>query len=92
MSHRATIMDVARLAGVSKVTVSYVLNGHSSSARISNPTKERVLKAARDLDYSPSAIARMMVTKKCQTIGVVFQYAEYFATWSDFKNEVMIGI
>lgn len=92
MSHRATIMDVARLAGVSKVTVSYVLNGHSSSARISNPTKERVLKAAKELDYSPSAIARMMVTKRCQTIGVVFQYAQYFATWSDFTNEVMLGI
>lgn len=92
MSRRPTITDVARLAGVSKVTVSYVLNGHSSSARISDPTKERVLKAAEELAYSPSAIARTMVTKRCQVIGVVFQFAQYFATWSEFTNEVMVGI
>jgi DNA-binding LacI/PurR family transcriptional regulator len=85
-------MDVAKAAGVSKVTVSYVLNGHSTAARISESTAAKVLKAAKDLGYSPSAIARMMVTKRCSTLGVVFQQAQYFTVWSSFTNELMLGI
>lgn len=92
MAQRATIMDVARLAGVSKVTVSYVLNGQAASARISEKTRTRVLAAADELGYSPSAIARSMVTKRSETIGVVFQYAQFFASRSDFTKEVMLGI
>jgi LacI family transcriptional regulator len=85
-------MDVARRAGVSKVTVSYVLNGHSNTARISEATSQRVLDAARDLGYSPNAIARMMVKKSGNTLGVVFQEGNYFKIWSSFTNEVMLGI
>src|ERR1700722_20319193 len=92
MGVRPTIMDVARLAGVSKVTVSYVLNGQSDSARISAGTSQRVLDAARELGYSPNAIARMMVKKAGSTLAVVFQQAQYFTIWSSFTNEVMLGI
>ena len=92
MHKRATIMDVAREAGVSKVTVSYVLNGQAETARISEKTRDRVLLAAKDLGYTPSAIARSMVTKRCDTLGVVFQYAQYFASRSDFTKDVMLGI
>ncbi len=92
MHKRATIMDVAREAGVSKVTVSYVLNGQAQNARISEPTRERVLLAAKELGYTPSAIARSMVTKRVDTLGVVFQYAQYFASRSDFTKDVMLGI
>lgn len=92
MGHRPTIVDVAKAAGVSKVTVSYVLNGHGSRVRISEPTRARVVEAARTLGYTPNAIARMMVTKRCSTLGVVFQYAQYFTVWSTFTNEVMLGI
>ncbi len=92
MLKRSTIMDVAQLAGVSKVTVSYVLNGQAESARISEPTRERVLAAAAELDYTPNSIARSLVTKKCDALGVVFQFAQYFAARSDFTKEVMLGI
>lgn len=54
----ATSADVARRAGLSRATVSQVLNGHSH--RFSPETAERVLKAAKDLDYAPSAVARML--------------------------------
>ncbi|MFI9380453.1 LacI family DNA-binding transcriptional regulator [Kutzneria sp. NPDC052558] len=53
---RATSADVARLSGVSRATVSYVLNdvpGH----RIPDATRERILAAAAELDYVPSASA-----------------------------------
>jgi DNA-binding LacI/PurR family transcriptional regulator len=89
---RPTIADVAKLAGVSKVTVSYVLNGHSVLARISAATQERVSRAASDLGYTPSAIARSMVTGRSETLGLVFQDPHYFAAPSDFVREVMHGV
>lgn len=52
---RATIKDVARLAGVSIKTVSNVLNGHPS---LTEPTKTRVEKAMVALDYRPNITAR----------------------------------
>ncbi|MET8804449.1 LacI family DNA-binding transcriptional regulator [Streptomyces sp. NPDC004546] len=51
--------DVARLAGVSRATVSYVLN-NTSAVRISEPTRRRVREAARELGYVPHAAARSL--------------------------------
>ena len=59
MERRATSSDVAREAGVSRATVSYVLNGRSGQS-ISGATRDRVLAAARDLGYIPSAAARTL--------------------------------
>lgn len=87
-----TILDVARKAGVSKVTVSYVLNGQDAAARISAETKERVLAAAKDLGYRPNAIARMLVTKRSNAVAIVLQHAHFFAQWSAFTSEVMRGV
>ncbi|WP_217143530.1 LacI family DNA-binding transcriptional regulator [Streptomyces sp. AC627_RSS907] len=54
-----TSADVARLAGVSRATVSYVLN-NTSAVRISEPTRRRVHEAARELGYVPHAAARSL--------------------------------
>ncbi|NUU23276.1 MAG: LacI family DNA-binding transcriptional regulator [Streptomycetaceae bacterium] len=54
-----TSADVARVAGVSRSTVSYVLNS-PPGARVSAETRERVLKAVRELGYAPSAPARSL--------------------------------
>jgi DNA-binding LacI/PurR family transcriptional regulator len=54
-----TSADVARLAGVSRATVSYVLN-NTRSVRISEPTRRRVHEAARELGYVPHAAARSL--------------------------------
>jgi DNA-binding LacI/PurR family transcriptional regulator len=61
-----TIRDVARRAGVSIATVSYVLN---ASAPISEATRQRVLEAAAELGYRPSAIARGLRAGQSRTIG-----------------------
>ncbi|MFF5857656.1 LacI family DNA-binding transcriptional regulator [Streptomyces sp. NPDC012751] len=54
-----TSADVARLAGVSRATVSYVLN-NATAVRISEATRERVREAARELGYVPHAAARSL--------------------------------
>ncbi|MCQ1986307.1 MULTISPECIES: LacI family DNA-binding transcriptional regulator [unclassified Arthrobacter] len=59
MNRRVTSNDVAQAAGVSRATVSYVLNGRAGQS-ISSGTRERVLAAARDLGYAPSTAARTL--------------------------------
>lgn len=54
---RPTSADVARLAGVSRATVSFVLNDKDSH-RVSKPTRARVLEAVQTLGYAPNAAAR----------------------------------
>lgn len=68
MAGRPTIADVATRSGVSTATVSRVLSG-ASSARPS--TRARVLAAARELDYRPSAVARALKVQATRTIGLL---------------------
>lgn len=65
---RASIYDVALLAGVSHQTVSRVVNNHPN---IKDSTRERVLKAMDDVNYRPSSIARALATKRSRRIGVL---------------------
>ena len=89
---RTTIEDVARKAGVGKVTVSYVLNGHSKVARISEGTQQRVREAADALEYRPNALARMLSKGRTDNLAVVFQRGSHFSGWSGFTSEVMRGV
>jgi LacI family transcriptional regulator len=91
-SQRATIADVAKLAGVGKVTVSYVLNGQGRTARISDETAKKILRAAEQLSYRPNAVARMLVTKRTDLIAVVFQRGDFFSSGSAFTAEVLRGV
>jgi DNA-binding LacI/PurR family transcriptional regulator len=64
----ATIRDVAKKAGVSVATVSRVLN---KSSTVSEKTRQKVLAAIDELDYSPSSIARRLSIGRTHTIGVL---------------------
>lgn len=64
----STIAEVAARAGVSTATVSRVLSG-SAAAR--PETRDRVLAAARELDYRPSAIARALKRRETRTLGLL---------------------
>lgn len=67
-----TQKEVAEKAGVSRATVSYVLNGKSSeTVPISDETRRKVLGAAEDLGYSPNAQARTLRSGRTMTIGVL---------------------
>lgn len=67
----ATLEDVGREAGVSKMAASLVLNGARTSARISAETRALVLAAAERLRYRPNATARGLTHRRMNTIGVV---------------------
>lgn len=67
----ATIRDVARLAGVSRGTVSRVLN---NQPRVDPQTRVRVLQAIAELDFSPSALARGLAIGKTLSIAVVVPF------------------
>ena len=64
----ATIKDVARMAGVSISTVSRVIN---DSKPVSPESRRKVLKAIDELGYKPNEVARSLVTKKSNLIGVI---------------------
>jgi len=65
---KPTIKDVAKLAGVSISTVSRVMNAPDT---VVDDKKSRVLKAIEELKYKPNALARGLIYKKTDTLGVV---------------------
>ncbi len=67
---RITLMDVAQRAGVSRTTASFVMTGRRDM-RISSDAEQRVLTAARELDYRPNLLARSLRTNLSQTIGLI---------------------
>lgn len=69
-SRTASSRDVARAAGVSQSTVSRVLHNYS---KVKPETRERVLRVLREMDYSPNGLARALITRRTDTIGVVVE-------------------
>ena len=67
----ATSKDVARLAGVSHTTVSRAFKQNTS---IKSETYERIMQAARQLNYTPNVIAASLRSQKSQTIGLVISH------------------
>ncbi|OAS88389.1 MULTISPECIES: LacI family DNA-binding transcriptional regulator [Metabacillus] len=68
MNQKITIRDVAKHAGVSSATVSYVLNGVN---KVSEETKERVLLAIEELNYQPDFTAISLSKRKSKMLGVI---------------------
>lgn len=91
MAKRATMADVARLAGVSRTTVSFVLND-VPNVNISEEARRRVLEAARQLDYYPDAAARSLARRRTQTIGLVLCQTLDRISQDAFLPEVIRGV
>ena len=72
MRNRPTQADVARLAGVSRATVSYVLNDRTDGRiPITELTRQKVFKAANALGYQPNALAQSLKSGTSHTIGLL---------------------
>ncbi len=70
MPRKATSQDVADLAGVSRSAVSLVLNGHGAG-NIAPDKQAVIIEAARQLNYTPNAVALSLRSRRSATIGVV---------------------
>jgi|tagenome__1003787_1003787.scaffolds.fasta_scaffold20877942_2 LacI family transcriptional regulator len=83
---RATLKDVAELSGVSITTASHVLN-EVPGKRIKLQTRERVLRAAKELMYRPNELARGLRTKRSGMIGFL---SDRIST-TPFAGRMIIG-
>ena len=87
---RPTSADVAALAGVSRTTVSFVLNGRDMA--ITAATRERVLDAARQLGYQPNASARQLAGGQSHTVGLVLRQTREQVAGDAFLAETLRGL
>lgn len=67
---RASIKDIAKIAGVSVATVSYVLN-KKEGQRISEDTKKKIFEIAETINYVPNKIARSLQNNKSKLLGLI---------------------
>jgi DNA-binding LacI/PurR family transcriptional regulator len=86
---RVSRQDVARAAGVSLTTVTHALNP-PPGVRVSEATRERVRRVARELGYRPSFVGRALVSGKTYTVGLLQPHAE--ALFYSFYQEMVHGM
>lgn len=88
---RVTARDVAKRAGVSQTTVSFVLND-VAEANITEETRQRVMAAARALHYVPDAAAQALARRRTQVIGLVFSRSYQHLSSHAFLLQIMEGL
>jgi len=85
---RKTIDQVAQLAKVSKATVSRVMN---NSPKVTEETREKVMKVIKESGYYPSATARRLTTNKAETIGIIIPAPHDRTFGNPFYTEIIRG-
>lgn len=75
MEKKVTVKDVAREAGVSVATVSYIMNNRTDQ-KISDATRKKVLQIANLLNYTPSSVAKSLATGRNSVIGISYHLKE----------------
>lgn len=63
--------EIARLAGVSRTTASYVINGKAKQYRVSDKTVDKVMAVVREHNYHPNAVAAGLRAGRTRSIGLV---------------------
>lgn len=81
-----TMSDVAERVGVSRATVSYVLNERETGISIREETRQRILETASEMGYRRNDLARAVVTGKTFVLGFLTHSAG-----SDFTSRIMVG-
>jgi DNA-binding LacI/PurR family transcriptional regulator len=90
LKNRVTSQQVAKHAGVSRTTVSFILND-VPGVKFPQETKDRVLQAAEELGYVPDAAARTLASGKTYTVGLVLCQAEHLKVDS-FISQAIYGL
>ncbi len=86
---RKNIEHIAQLAKVSKATVSRVLN---NSPKVTEETREKVMKVIKESGYYPSATARRLTTNKAETIGLIIPTPQDKTFGNPFYTEILRGL
>lgn len=83
--------DIARLSGVSRSTVSRVINNHPN---VREATKEKVMRVIREQNFHPNPVARMLATQRAQIIGIVVSQtaSAFFNDTSSYFPTIIQGI
>lgn len=86
-----TTADVARRAGLSKMTVSRVLNDHPY---VSAETREKVMTAVRELGFTPNTLAKRFFTGRTQLVGLIMPIEFMFTShyFKDLFRGVLTGL
>ena len=88
---RVTSQDVADLAGVSRTTVSLVLND-VEGIHISPKTRKKVRDAAEKLGYIPNATAQALATRRARAIGLVMTRSPHHIASDTFLPQILVGL
>lgn len=88
MSERVTINEIARLCGVSKATVSYVMNDRRSGFKISAATSSRVLELCRSMDYRPEEAAVKLAECRKRPVDLLVMTPWLYESRSDFTAQL----
>jgi LacI family transcriptional regulator len=88
---RVTSQDVADLAGVSRTTVSFVLN-NVKGMNISSETRQKVLQAADSLNYVPNASAQALASRRTKAIGLVMTRSPHHIATDAFLPQIIGGL
>ena len=85
---KTTIEDIARASGVSKATVSYVLNNKRSSLGLSAQTVAKVLNVSKELKYRPDLVAVALSEQKNVPLSLLILSPWLHTQFSDFMAQV----
>lgn len=88
---RVTSQDVANLAGVSRTTVSFVLND-VKTFNISAETRQKVISAAESLNYVPDATAQALASRRAKAIGLVMTRSPHHIATDAFLPQIIGGL
>jgi LacI family transcriptional regulator len=88
---RVTSQDVANLAGVSRTTVSFVLND-VKGFNISAETRQKVISAAESLSYVPDATAQALASRRAKAIGLVMTRSPHHIATDAFLPQIIGGL
>lgn len=91
MKKRVTSQDVADLAGVSRTTVSFVIND-AKKHTISPETRQKVLEAIEELGYVPDASARALATQSAKAIGLIMNRNPQYILSDTFLPQIVGGL
>ncbi len=91
MEKRVTSQDVAKLAGVSRTTVSFVFNDEKQFS-ISAKTRQKVLEAAKELGYYPNASARALASNQAKAIGLIMTRDPRYISADTFLPQIIGGL